>query len=138
MGRPKTVLELTDDERSALIRITRRRTISAAIVLRAKIVLKCATGAENQHVTEALSVSQNTVGKWRRRFIEKRLDGVVDEPRVGRHRQDDSHSEGLGQVDYLVPVGFGALGRRRGMNATNTWIRLIIIPGSSTNSRTMR
>ena len=86
MGRPKTVLELTDDERSALVRITRRRTIGAAIVMRAKIVLKCATGAENQHVAEALAVNQNTVGKWRRRFIEKRLDGVFDEPRVGRPR----------------------------------------------------
>ena len=86
MGRPKAVLELTDDERDALKRIARRRVGSAAAVMRARIVLKCATGAENQHVAEQLGVGQDTVCKWRKRFVEKRLEGLLDEPRVGRPR----------------------------------------------------
>ncbi len=48
--------------------------------------MKCAAGAENQDVAEELGVSQNTVSKWRKRFVEKRLDGLLDEPRVGRPR----------------------------------------------------
>jgi len=79
-------LDLTDDERAALQRLARRRSISASMVLRAKIVLKCGTGIENQHVAEALGVGQKTVSKWRKRFVERRLDGLFDEPRVGRPR----------------------------------------------------
>lgn len=86
MGRPNAVLALTDDERDTLMRIVRRRTSSAAAVTRAKIVLKCDAGAENQHVAEELSVGQNMVCKWRKRFVEKRLEGLLDEPRVGRPR----------------------------------------------------
>ena len=86
MGRPKTKLELTDDEREELGRLARRRTAGSATVLRARIVLRCATGAENQHVAEHLGISQQTVGKWRRRFVQDRLGGLLDEPRVGRPR----------------------------------------------------
>lgn len=86
MGRPKAELELSPDERVALQRLARRRSLSAATVLRAKIVLRCATGADNQDVAEELGIGQQTVGKWRRRFVEKRLDGLLDEPRVGRPR----------------------------------------------------
>jgi len=86
MGRPKAKLELTNDEREALQRLARRRSISASMVMRAKIVLKCATQMENQDVAEELGVNQDTVGKWRKRFVERRLDGLFDEPRVGRPR----------------------------------------------------
>jgi len=85
-GRPKAALELTQDELDTLKRLTRRRSIGAATVLRAKIVLRCATGAENQDVAEALGVTRQTVGKWRHRFVTQRLDGLLAEPRVGRPR----------------------------------------------------
>ena len=86
MGRPKAKLELTGEEREALQRFARRRRTGAGIVMRAKIVLKCATGADNQDVAEELGVGQDMVGRWRKRFVEKRLDGLLDEPRVGRPR----------------------------------------------------
>jgi transposase len=86
MGRPKAKLELTDVERGELLRLTRRRNAGSALVLRSRIVLACATGSENQEVAEALGTSEQTVGKWRRRFVVKRLDGILDEPRVGRPR----------------------------------------------------
>ena len=54
--------------------------------MRSKIVLRCATGVDNQDVAEELGVSKAMVGKWRRRFHECRLDGLLDEPRVGRPR----------------------------------------------------
>lgn len=86
MGRPKATLELTKEEREQLRRLTRRRTVSASTALRARIVLACAAGSDNRDVAESLGVSPQTVGKWRSRFVEKRLEGLLDEPRVGRPR----------------------------------------------------
>jgi transposase len=83
-GRPKAVLELTDTERQQLVRWERRRKSSQALALRSRIVLKCAEGYSNNDVAAACGVSTPTVGKWRRRFCELRLDGLCDEPRPGR------------------------------------------------------
>ncbi len=86
MGRPKAELKLATEERDALQRLARRRAIGNAIVMRSKIVLRCATGADNVDVAEEMDVSEAMVGKWRKRFIERRLEGLLDEPRVGRPR----------------------------------------------------
>ena len=83
-GRRIAVLELTDEEREQLVRWERRRKSSQALALRSRIVLRCATGAANKQVAADLGVSQPTVGKWRRRFCELRLDGLCDDLRPGR------------------------------------------------------
>lgn len=94
MGRPKAELHITDEERAELVRLARRRTAGSALVERARIVLACAAGADNCDVAEKLGVSQAMVGRWRRRFVEARLDGLFDEPRVGRPRLiTDEHVE---------------------------------------------
>jgi transposase len=66
---------------------TRRRSTAQAIALRARIVLGCADGRDNIDVAEQLGITQQTVGKWRRRFVERRLDGLLDEPRPGAPRR---------------------------------------------------
>jgi transposase len=54
--------------------------------MRSKIVLGWADGWDNKQVAEQVRCSPATVGKWRRRFIEHRLDGLLDEARPGRPR----------------------------------------------------
>lgn len=86
MGRPKAELKIDDNERDELQRLSRRRTVGAALALRARIVLECAKGVDNVDVAEKLGIRTQTVGKWRKRFVDRGLDGLHDEPRIGRPR----------------------------------------------------
>src|SRR5660398_190089 len=83
-GRPKTELILSDEEREQLLRWSRRAKSSQALALRSRIVLGCGEGLDNKSVAERVHCSTNTVSKWRARFVQDRLDGLVDEPRAGR------------------------------------------------------
>ncbi|MFC7752526.1 IS630 family transposase [Tsukamurella soli] len=75
---------LSGEEREQLERWVRRRKSAQDLALRSRIVLACSTGASNTEVAQRVSVSLPTVRKWRSRFLESRLDGLVDEPRPGR------------------------------------------------------
>jgi transposase len=87
-------LVLTDGERSELTALAARRNTAQALALRAKIILRCAEGRENKQVAVDLRVDQGTVGKWRRRFVEHRLEGLHDSARSGAPRTiDDARIE---------------------------------------------
>lgn len=85
-GRPKAELVLSTEERLTLERLANRRKSAQAMAMRARIVMACAKGETNRAVAEKLGVSQAMVGKWRRRFVEHRLEGLFDEPRPGAPR----------------------------------------------------
>jgi transposase len=77
---------VTDDERAMLVRWSRRAKTAQFLALRSRIVLGCAQGKSNQQVAAEVGVWPQTVGKWRRRFLESGLDGLWDEPRPGAPR----------------------------------------------------
>ena len=84
---PAVKIMLGDSERGELEMRARRRKIGRADAVRAEIVLLAADGANNCAIAAALGVSRLTVGLWRRRFAEKRFDGLDDEPRCGAPRK---------------------------------------------------
>jgi len=88
-GRPTVEIDLTDQERARLESWTRRHSTAQALAMRARIVLACADGATNVGAAELVGCHQVTAGKWRKRFSEDRLDGLVDAPRPGAPRTID-------------------------------------------------
>src|SRR3982750_3024835 len=86
-GRPKAELILTQSEREELVRLTNRARVNRGLAFRAKLVLACAGGASNSTVARVHRTSNQTVCEWRRRFVDQRLDGLYDEPRVGAPRK---------------------------------------------------
>jgi transposase len=90
------ILEVTASERTELESLARRRKTGQALALRARIVLGCASGMHNKVVAAQLGIDPVTVGKWRRRFLSDRLEGLRDEPRSGTPRTvDDSRIEAV-------------------------------------------
>ena len=85
-GTPAAAVVLTDEERETLQRWARRPKSAQALALRCRIVLACAQGGTNTEIGERLGVTRATAAKWRNRFVERRLDGLWDEPRPGAPR----------------------------------------------------
>ncbi len=106
-GRPPPVVEISGEDRQVLERWTRRHTVSQALALRARIVLAAAEGAANTAIAARLGCSPATVGKWRRRWVETGVDGLLDEPRVGRPREigDDTVEQIIVDALQSAPPG---------------------------------
>lgn len=89
-------LVLTEAERAELAGLASRRSTAQGLALRARIVLACARGGQNKTVAAQLGLDRQTVGKWRQRFLEHRVDGLWDEPRSGAPRTiDDARIEAV-------------------------------------------
>lgn len=106
-GRPKSQLELSQPERDMLMRLTRRHTSAQAVAMRARIILACSTSLNNLEVAEKLGVAPHTVGKWRKRFLQQRLDGLMDEHRPGAPRKvsDDEVERAVVATLESLPKG---------------------------------
>ena len=82
---------LTAIERRRLETWASARSTTVRLVERSKIVLMACAGMPNQAIAKALGVDQNTVGRWRNRFVKERVKGIEKErPRGGNHGGKDS------------------------------------------------
>src|SRR5215831_12330154 len=86
-GRPKAELVVSDEDRATLTRWTARHTTAQNLATRARIILRCATGIPNIAVARELGVTDQTVCKWRGRFVKNGVAGLLDEPRAGVPRR---------------------------------------------------
>ena len=97
-GRPKAELMLSQSELAQLSSIAASRSMPAALVARARIVLGAAAGHSNRALAERYALTQATVGKWRGRFLKHRMGGLYDELRSGRPRSIEEE-----RVAALIP-----------------------------------
>ena len=109
-GRPKAQLVLSEVEREQLQSWARRRKTAQALALRSQIVLDCAAAMQNQDVARRLRITPQTVSKWRNRFVELRLDGLLDAPRPGAPRTIND-----ARIDQVITMTL----EQRPVNATH-------------------
>ena len=86
-GRPKARLTVAPGERERLEAWARRPKTAQALAVRSRIVLRCAEGKDNTDIADELGITRQMVGKWRQRFLDHRLDGLLNEPRPGAPRR---------------------------------------------------
>lgn len=94
--RPKLQVAVTAEQRDQLQSIVKSRTMPAALVMRARIILLTAAETSNQQIMQKLGLSHGTVWKWQRRFLDRGIAGLDDELRPGRPRSvSDEQVAGL-------------------------------------------
>ena len=106
-GRPKQPLILSTEERERLESMAHRARSQPLLARRARVVLACAEGLDNQVAAKKLRCSKGMVGKWRARFLKNRLEGLYDEPRPGAPRKigDDQIEKIVIQTLESTPRG---------------------------------
>jgi transposase len=118
-GPAAVAIEVDDGERVALERLARRRRSAAGLAQRCRIVLACAQGETNTAVAARLGVSVPTVRRWRGRYAERGIDGLLDEPRPGQPRKisDEQVEEVIVKTLETVPPDGGTHWSTRQMAA---------------------
>lgn len=86
-GRPKKPVVLSAENRQQLETITQSRALPHGLVMRARIILLTATGVSNSAIAKKLGFSQQSVCTWRKRYLERGLQGLHDELKPGRPRR---------------------------------------------------
>ncbi len=95
------VILLSEEERKHLEAAARRYTAPYADVVRAKLILLAAEGLDNESIGQKLDMPRQIVSKWRQRFCELRLEGLVDQPRSGRPAGFSPRARGGGKGNRL-------------------------------------
>lgn len=86
-GRPTVEITLTGTERRQLESWSRRHSSAQSLALRCRIILACSDpDLSRQEIADQVGCNPATVTKWRNRFAQQRLDGLIDEPRPGAAR----------------------------------------------------
>lgn len=87
MSRKAVTLNCTEKEKRQLEKWANGAKLEKRLHQRAQIILTCLEKKTNLQVAEQLDISRFTVAKWRTRFANKRLDGLIDHPRSGKPKK---------------------------------------------------
>jgi transposase len=87
MGRPLAPLSLLFGEQEQLLAWSRRRKTAQGLALRSRIILLASQGVSNSVIASQVGTTKQTVGKWRQRYLDCGLDGLLDAPRPGAPRK---------------------------------------------------
>jgi putative transposase len=106
-GRIARTVSLTEEERDQLQSYVRSRSMPSGLCTRFRIILLAADGLGNKQISEKVGLSRVSVGKWRKRFSEKGLEGLHDELRPGRPRcvSDEKVAELIHKTLKTQPEG---------------------------------
>jgi biotin operon repressor len=89
MARGRTTsltIRLTPAERQTLLAWQRATTISAGRARRGRIILLLADQMSISDIAATVGISRRFVYKWAKRFVEKGLAGLADQPGRGYRR----------------------------------------------------
>ena len=127
-GRPMVTLVLSDEERCYLEGQVRRHRVARSMSDCCRMILRCADGLSNKAVAAEIGVHERTVGKWRRRFLKERIEGLSDEPRPGRPRtiEDEKVAEVIERTLTATPAdathwSLRSMARESGLSHTTIW-----------------
>jgi len=108
MAKGRAVAIVVDErEQGELSALTRKHGAPQALAERARIVLAAADGLNNKEIASKVGVCAATVGTWRNRFAQRRMDGLYDEPRPGAPREigDDEIAATIRKTLETLPKG---------------------------------
>ena len=127
-GRPLAALVLSDEERSFLEAQVRRHRVARSMSDRCRMILRSADGLGNKAVAAEIGAHEHTVGKWRRRFVKDRIDGLSDEPRPGRPRsiEDETVAQVVERTLTSRPAdathwSLRSMAKEAGLSHTSIW-----------------
>ena len=105
VGRVADGVMLDEDERRFLEGQVRRHKAPRSPSDRCRMILLCADGLPGKEAAAQLGVHEHTVGKWRRRFVKDRIEGLTDEYRPGRPRtvSDEKVAEVIERTFQTTP-----------------------------------
>src|SRR5712691_1000367 len=100
-GRSPYAIDLSGEERAELEQRVACYTRPYREVQRAKMILYAAEGLTNREIAARLDTAPDVVGRWRKRFHERRLDGLSDQARTGRPRRFPPGRSRAGEGDRV-------------------------------------
>lgn len=128
MARVAVALSCSAEVMAELERLARSRSGEVRMAERARIVLACLQGRRNDEVASEIGVRPNTVGLWRRRFAERGIAGLRDEPRPGKPAKYgvQLRTRILAQLELPPPAGLaswdgGSLALALGVSDDAVW-----------------
>jgi putative transposase len=106
-GRVAPAIVLDDAQRKELEVFAQARTLGHSLVVRAQIILEASLGQTNAAIARKVGLNEDTVGKWRKRYLEAGIEGLYDEARSGRPRSiaEDKIAQVIQQTLDSKPEG---------------------------------